>query len=124
MLNEAGWTCVSPARCGPFSDLPSLLPLARLDEVHEDCAAKTGRRVLEEPHHRGLIFSWFIWGFPGDSVVENLPANAGDLGLLPGSGRSPWRRKWQSTPVFLPGKSHEQRSRAGYSTWGQTQLSD
>ena len=30
----------------------------------------------------------------------------------------PWRRKWQPTPVFLPGKSHEQRSLAGYSPWG------
>ena len=29
-----------------------------------------------------------------------------------------WRRKWQSTPVFLPGKSHGQRSLAGYSPWG------
>jgi len=27
----------------------------------------------------------------------------------------PWRRKWQPTPVFLPGKSHGQRSLAGYS---------
>ena len=27
--------------------------------------------------------------FPGDSVVKNLPANAGDLGSTPGSGRSP-----------------------------------
>ena len=30
----------------------------------------------------------------------------------------PWRRKWQSTPVFLPGKSHGQRSLEGYSPWG------
>ena len=28
-------------------------------------------------------------GFPGGSVVKNLPANAGDLGLILGSGRSP-----------------------------------
>ena len=28
-------------------------------------------------------------GFPGDSVVENPPANAGDMGLIPGLGRSP-----------------------------------
>ena len=28
------------------------------------------------------------WGFPGDSIVKNLPANAGDMGLIPGSGRS------------------------------------
>ena len=29
----------------------------------------------------------------------------------------PWRRKWQPTPVFLPGKFHRQRSLAGYSPW-------
>ena len=30
----------------------------------------------------------------------------------------PWRRKWQSTPVLLLGKSHGQRSLVGYSLWG------
>ena len=30
----------------------------------------------------------------------------------------PWRRAWQTTPVFLPGESHGQRSLAGYSPWG------
>ena len=30
----------------------------------------------------------------------------------------PWRRKWQPTPVFLPGESHGQRSVVGYSPWG------
>ena len=29
-----------------------------------------------------------------------------------------WRRRWQATPVFLPGKSHGQRSLAGCSPWG------
>ena len=29
-----------------------------------------------------------------------------------------WRRKWQPAPVFLPGKSHGQRSLAGYIPWG------
>ena len=33
-------------------------------------------------------------------------------------GKIPWRRKWQPTPVFLPGKSHGQRSLVGYSAWG------
>ena len=33
-------------------------------------------------------------------------------------GKIPWRRKQQPTPVFLPGKSHRQRSLAGYSPWG------
>ena len=38
----------------------------------------------------------------------------------------PWRRKWQPTPVVLPGEYHGQRSLAGYSAWGgksQTRLS-
>ena len=33
----------------------------------------------------------------------------------PSVGEIPWRREWQPTPLFLPGKSHEQRSLAGYS---------
>ena len=35
---------------------------------------------------------------------------------------SPWRRKWQPTPVFLPGKSHRQRSLVGHSPWGCKEL--
>ena len=35
----------------------------------------------------------------------------------PWAGKIPWRRKWQPTPVFLPGKFHGQRSLAGYSPW-------
>ena len=34
------------------------------------------------------------------------------------SGKIPWRRTWQPTAVFLPGKSHGQRSLVGYSPWG------
>ena len=37
----------------------------------------------------------------------------------PWVGKIPWRRKWQSTPVLLPGKSHGQRSLVGYSPWGR-----
>ena len=41
-----------------------------------------------------------------------------DLGLIPGSERSPWRREWLPTPVFLPGEFHGQGSVEGYSPWG------
>ena len=34
----------------------------------------------------------------------------------------PWRRKWQPTPVFLPGKFYGQRSLAGFSLWGWKEL--
>ena len=33
-----------------------------------------------------------------------------------------WRRKWQPTPVFLPGESHGQRSLVGCRLWGRTEL--
>ena len=33
-----------------------------------------------------------------------------------------WRRKWQPTPVFLPGESHGRRSLVGSSPWGRTEL--
>ena len=33
--------------------------------------------------------------------------------------RSPWKRIWQPTLLFLPGKSHGQRSLTGYSPWGR-----
>ena len=32
---------------------------------------------------------YYMWDFTGVSVVKNLPTNAGDMGLIPGSGRSP-----------------------------------
>ena len=59
--------------------------------------------------------------FPGGSVVKNMPSNAGDgrdTGSIPGSGRSPWRRKWQLTPVFLPVKFHGQRNLVGLGVTG------
>ena len=51
----------------------------------------------------------YIYGLPGGSVVKILPAKAGDEGnslkFGPWVGKIPWRRKWQLTPVFLPGES-------------------
>ena len=51
-------------------------------------------------------------------MVKNLPAKAGDMVSIPGSRRPSWRRKWQPTPVFLPGESPGQSVLAGYSPWG------
>ena len=61
-------------------------------------------------------------------MVKNLPANAGEerLGFNPWDRKIPWSRKWQPTPVFVPGKFHGQRSLVGYSPWvtkSQTWLS-
>ena len=56
--------------------------------------------------------------FPGGSDGEASACNAGDLGSIPGSGRSPGGRKWQPTPILLPGKSGGWRSLAGYRSTG------
>ena len=60
--------------------------------------------------------------FPGGSGGKASVYNEGDLGSIPGPGRFPWRRKWQSTPILLPGKSHGQRSLVGSSPWGRKEL--
>ena len=43
-------------------------------------------------------------------------------GFSPWVGKIPWRNKQQPIPVFLPGKSHEQRNLVGYSPWGCKEL--
>ena len=55
-------------------------------------------------------------GFPGGSDGKESSCNTGDLGLI-----DPWRKAWQSTPVFLPEESPWQRSLAGDSPWGRKQ---
>ena len=40
----------------------------------------------------------------------------------PWVGKIPWRKKWQPTPVFLPGKFQGHRSLAGYSPWACKEL--
>ena len=40
----------------------------------------------------------------------------------PWVGKILWNRKWQPTPIFLPGKFHGQRSLVGYSSWGSKEL--
>jgi len=52
----------------------------------------------------------YKWGFPDGSVVKNVPANAGDTGSIPGSGRSPG--EGNGNPLQYE-KSHGQRSLAG-----------
>ena len=80
--------------------------------------------LVTEPHtlacyiyHRGCMGRRYglttcqipLWGFPCGVGVKNLPANAG-VQVRSWIGKIFWRRKWQPTPVFLPGKFYGQRS--------------
>ena len=52
---------------------------------------------------------WIRWKASVYNAETSVPSRVGKIS---------WRRKWQPTPVFLPGKSHGQRSLAGYNPWG------
>ena len=60
----------------------------------------------------------FSSGSPGGSAGKESACNEGDLGSIPGSGRSLGEGNGNPTPVFLPGKSHGWTSLVGYSPWG------
>ena len=97
---------------------------------------------LFDPVHRGgCIWGFLLESFPGPtqgarllgrqcaacfprdfpdcggSDAKQSACNTGDLGLILGWEDSQPRKKWQSTPIFLPGESHGQRSLVGYSPW-------
>ena len=54
-------------------------------------------------------------------MVKNPSANAGDtrdVEFSPWVRKTPWRREWQPTPLFLPGKCNGWRSLVGPNSWG------
>ena len=72
------------------------------------------------------IFSWSVrpmqpqspLDFPSGSDGKGICLQCGRPGFDIWVGKIPWRRKWQPTPVFLPGESHGQRSLVDYSPRG------
>ena len=81
--------------------------------------------LLPFPTH-GRLNSMDIWfqvstplGFPDYSSGEEPDCQCRRPGFNPWVGKISWRRKWQPTPVLLPGKSHGWRSLVGYSPWGR-----
>ena len=61
-----------------------------------------------------LCFLPSQWGFPGWFNAKESSCQCRRCTFNPGVSKIPWGRKWQSTPVCLSGKSHRQRTLAGY----------
>ena len=64
---------------------------------------------------------WLLCGlsrWPSGKESACQVEDAGDVGSIPLVGKMLCSRKWQPTPVFLPGKSHRQKILEGYSPWG------
>ena len=65
---------------------------------------------------------WVPLGFPRGASGKEPACQCGGCkrcSFDPWVRNIPWRRKWQSTPVFLPGEFHGQRSLASYSPWAR-----
>ena len=68
------------------------------------------------------LHSFHMLDFPGGSDSKSIYLQCGKPRFDPWVGKIPWRRKWQPTPVFLPGDSQGQRSLVGCRLWGRTEL--
>ena len=85
--------------------------------------SRTVRQMLKSSSLRYLIIAaqtncWFPWWLSGKEFACQCKV----LEFDPWVGKIPWKRKWEPTPVFLPGKFHGQRSSVGYSPWDLTEL--
>ena len=68
-----------------------------------------------------ISYMWLVLmtkGFLCGSDAKESAYNAGDLGLIPGSERSPGEGNGNPLQYFLPGEFHGQRSLVGYGPWG------
>ena len=64
------------------------------------------------------VFAIHTYGLPWQISGKESTCQCRRCGFDPWVGKIPWRRKWEPTPVFSLGKSHEQTILAGYSPWG------
>ena len=113
---------------GSLSLLQGIFPTQGLNSGLLHC-----RRILYQLSHKGSprILDWVAYPFSSGSSQPRKRTGVSctpggfftnwairDPGSIPGLGRYPGERNWQSTPIFLPGKFHGQRSLMGYSPWG------
>ena len=110
----------------PFS---TLLQTNKYTEEHRMCS-KTHSGcpkpliVLNSTYTVFFPINTFLWsslGFPGGSDGRNLPTMR-ETQVQPLGQEDPLEKGMASTPVFLPGESHGQKSLVGYSPWGCKQL--
>ena len=97
------------------------MEIDRITETFKSCHS-----VQSFPERGCFLFleTLMVEGFPDGSAVKSpsVIQETQETGFDPWVGTVPWRRKWQPSSVFLPGKSHGQRSLVGYSPRGHKEL--
>ena len=99
---------VSPRASFLASLEKSAVYLAHMQASHPRPALKTALRITQGPPP---LTKPVLWASQVALAVKNPPATAGRgkrWGFDPWAGKIPWRRAWQSSPIFLPGESHGQ----------------
>ena len=130
--------CLIPPYSTPIEGTPCLLSLLDHNMTLARRSLRWRRGGSKDPYswpRDGLRALWFNYGKELMLVIScwvvKFP-RAGKSGILAEflcllflrkwygnmSPHHPWRRKWQPTPVSLPGKSHRERSLVGCSPWG------
>ena len=126
-LWRTGWNCLQEesGRGGPvslknlFPEISLVVQCVRLNTSSAEGSVGKVQHVVQCSQKKWKnLFS--TQGFPGGSVVKVSTCQCRRCRRHGFSwvGKIPWGRKWQPIPVFLPGKSHGQRSLAGYSPQG------
>ena len=72
-------------------------------------------------HKKELEYLTYV-DFLSGSVIQNPPANAGDVGSIPGSGRSPGEENGNPPEYSCLGNPMDRKRLVGYSTWGHKQV--
>ena len=119
---QGQFCCREKAMASSFSwDVAEKLTLPNPTAMHQGLGqmGRDGRTPLatsfsQEENTAGLFF---IRGLPRWLSGEESACQWRRCGFEPWGGKIPWSREWHSTPVFLPGKSHGQRSLVGCSPW-------
>ena len=92
------------------------MPKKQVELFYEDL-----KDLLELTPKKDVLFIIGEWNAKVGSqetsgVIGKLGLECRRPGFNPWIGKIPWRRKWQPTPLLLPGESHGQRSLAGYTS--------
>ena len=107
----------SACNAGDLGLMPGSDPLEKEMAAHSSTLAESN--VTEWLHFH---FSYWYIGLPWWFIGKESTCQCRRCGFDPRVGKIYWRRKWQPTPVFLPGKSHGQRIPADYSRWSYKRI--
>ena len=98
-----------------WSDLATAAAAAEVPDTLLWHFSRTATKVWYREEQSWLVLPWWLSGKEPACQCRRHGSN-------PWVRKTPWRSKWQPTPVFLPQKSHGRRSLAGYSPWGHKRV--